>query len=463
MTQVNSLALGVIPNLPPGTLPPVVLPFDPTATTPVCVVAVDSEDPRNDESVLYDVGRYEVRNYIMGIPGAVAPVVFGGKIRTVLAVPRPPEDAGAELSPIDVMKALDDSNVFLPSADAKFGKHRLHHRLQLDVSRISRTWRTSRLRYESGHTLYLGDVATPADAAYIQTNIVRVNGKKEVYIPVFRQLGASTLAVVQNLKDQLKEFEGRLTQTGINLKLVMDQSVYVRHSIEALVQEGVLGAILCSLAILLFLGEIRMTAIADHDAADLGHGLVGGPVLLRTIDQRDDPGRADAGDRADDRQRHHLPGEHPPAPGTGGDDPRGGVPGGQRGRHARAGLDALHVPGALAAGPDARPGAVPVQADGAGRGVLDDRGLYPVADAGAGVLGLLAQIARRMATATRHGGSRTRREPETFTINGNGNGHDRGGLFGPLKRAFARWEQMIETGIGYYVRGLDWRRCTIAS
>src|SRR6185312_5283034 len=55
LTQVNSLSLGVLPNLPPGTLPPVVLPFDPTATTPVCIVAVDSEDPKNDESVLYDV------------------------------------------------------------------------------------------------------------------------------------------------------------------------------------------------------------------------------------------------------------------------------------------------------------------------------------------------------------------------------------------------------------------------
>src|ERR1700681_2242996 len=70
LTQVNSLALGVIPNLPPGTLPPVVLPFDPTAMTPVCIVAVDSSDPSNNESVLYDVGRYEVRNMIMGIPGA---------------------------------------------------------------------------------------------------------------------------------------------------------------------------------------------------------------------------------------------------------------------------------------------------------------------------------------------------------------------------------------------------------
>src|SRR6202011_4583056 len=62
LTQVNSLALAAVPNLPPGTLPPDVLPFDPTSTTPVCIVAVDSADPANDESVLYDVGRYEVRN-----------------------------------------------------------------------------------------------------------------------------------------------------------------------------------------------------------------------------------------------------------------------------------------------------------------------------------------------------------------------------------------------------------------
>ncbi len=96
MTQVNSLSLAVIPNLPPGTLPPVVLPFDPTAMTPVCVVAVDSPDPANNESVLYDVGRYEVRNMIMAIPGAVAPVVFGGKIRAVMAYLDRQQDAGAQ-------------------------------------------------------------------------------------------------------------------------------------------------------------------------------------------------------------------------------------------------------------------------------------------------------------------------------------------------------------------------------
>ena len=75
-TQVNSLALAAVPNLPPGTLPPVVLPFDPTSTTPVGIVAVDSPDGSQGESILYDVGRYEVRNMIMSINGAIAPVVL---------------------------------------------------------------------------------------------------------------------------------------------------------------------------------------------------------------------------------------------------------------------------------------------------------------------------------------------------------------------------------------------------
>src|SRR5205085_2265416 len=83
LTQVNSLASAAVPNLPPGTLPPVILPFDPTGTTPVCLVALDSD--KESESILYDTGRYEVRNMIMAVPGSVAPVVYGGRLRAVLA------------------------------------------------------------------------------------------------------------------------------------------------------------------------------------------------------------------------------------------------------------------------------------------------------------------------------------------------------------------------------------------
>ncbi len=118
------------------------------------------------------------------------------------------------------------------------------------------------LRNEPGNTTFLRDVATPKDANFIQTNVVRVNGRRQVYIPVFRQLGASTLDVVNTLKGAIENIQARLTRPGIDLKVVLDQSVYVRHSITSLVEEGVLGAILCSLVILLFLGEWRMTVIA---------------------------------------------------------------------------------------------------------------------------------------------------------------------------------------------------------
>jgi len=259
LTQVNSLALASVPNLPPGTLPPVVLPFDPTSSTPIGLVALNSET--ENESTLYDVGRYEVRNMIMAQPGAVAPVVYGGKVRAVMLYMNRDKMQARGLSPLDVMKAMDNYNVFLPAGDAKFGgtDYAIDSNSMYDlVERMG----DMPLRTVHGNAAFMRDVATPKDDAFIQTNIVRVDGRKQVYIPVFRQLGASTLKVVDTIKASLEDMKARLSKPGIDLKLVMDQSVYVRQSISSLVQEGALGAVLCSLVILVFLGQLRMTAIA---------------------------------------------------------------------------------------------------------------------------------------------------------------------------------------------------------
>jgi multidrug efflux pump subunit AcrB len=267
LTQVNSLALAAIPNLPPGTLPPVVLPFDPTSTTPIGIVALDTErpldpkNPQNDESILYDVGRYQVRNMIMGISGAVAPVVYGGKIRAVMAYLDRVKMQARGLSPLDVMRSLDNYNLFLPTGDVKLGDTDYAVDSNSMFERVDQMGEIP-LRTERDNSAYLRDVATPKDASFIQTNVVRVNGKRQVYIPVFRQLGASTLKVIDTIRAQLADMQSRLVPGGINLKLVMDQSVYVKKSIESLVQEGVLGAVLCSAVILMFLGEWRMTVIA---------------------------------------------------------------------------------------------------------------------------------------------------------------------------------------------------------
>lgn len=259
LTEVNSLALSVLPNLPPGTLPPVVLPFDPTSTTPVAIVALDSKS--QSESILYDVGRYEVRNMIMQNPGASAPVVIGGKLRAVMLYLDRIKMQARNLSPVEVMKAVEDYNLFFPNGDVKIGDkdYALASNSMFD---LVEQMGDIPLRANPEKDEFLRDLADPQDSAFIQTNVVRVNGRRQVYIPVYRQVGASTLTVVDKLKESVPDMKSRLTRPNIDLKVVMDQSVYVRQSIHALVQEGVLGAILCSLVILLFLGQWRMTLIA---------------------------------------------------------------------------------------------------------------------------------------------------------------------------------------------------------
>jgi multidrug efflux pump subunit AcrB len=262
LTQVNSLALGALPQLPPGTLPPVVLPYDPTSTVPVSLVALNSKT--ETEEILYDVGRYEVRPMIMNNEGASAPVVFGGKIRAVMMYLDHQLMQGRKLSLMDVQKSVDDFNVFVPSGDVKIGEldyailsNSMYEKVS-DMGQMPLTAATD----STATSRFLRDIATPTDGAFIQTNIVRVDGRPQVYIPVYRQQGASTLTVVDDLKKSISDMKARLTKSDIDLKVVMDQSVFVRASISALIQEGVLGAILCSLVIMLFLGQWRMTAIA---------------------------------------------------------------------------------------------------------------------------------------------------------------------------------------------------------
>jgi multidrug efflux pump subunit AcrB len=259
LTQVNSLSTAAGPYLPPGTLPPVILPFDPTGTTPVCLIALDSD--KYSEAILYDTGRYEVRNQIMTTRGAVAPVVYGGKLRAVLAYIDRTKMAARNLSPDDLMKAIENYNIFIPTGSVRFGNTDYALQSNSLYERIDRMGDIP-VKVEGERIIFLKDVAAPKDTSLIQTNVVRVNGRRQVYIPVYRQQGSSTIDVVDGLNKSVPEMKQKLTRSDIDLKVVMDQSVYVRHSIWSLVEEGVLGAILCSLVILVFLGEWRMTLIA---------------------------------------------------------------------------------------------------------------------------------------------------------------------------------------------------------
>jgi multidrug efflux pump subunit AcrB len=259
LTQVSSLAMAALVYMPPGTLPPVVMPFDPTSTTPICLIAMDSKSLKEEK--LYDVGRLEVRNMAMQNRGTNAPVVVGGKLRAVIIEVNPRKLQARNFSSADILHALERSNVFFPSGNVKIGDKDMalaSNSLFVEVKDMG----DIPINPDPEKFGFLSEVAEPKDSSFIQTSIVLINGRKQVYVPIYRQVGASTLDVVDTLRDTLPEIKAKLTEPDIDLKVVMDQSVYVRASIEALRNEGLIGAILCSLVILLFLGQWRMTIIA---------------------------------------------------------------------------------------------------------------------------------------------------------------------------------------------------------
>jgi multidrug efflux pump subunit AcrB len=262
LTQVNSLALGTLPTLPPNTLPPVVLPFDPTGTLPLGILTVTSKEL--GETQLKDLARIEVRNMLGGVPGVVAPAVFGGKDRTILVYVNPRELEARNLSPLDVVSALSRSNIMVTPGVAKFGGYEFQLDSNAMVNKIQEL-RDIPIRLKPGENVYLSDVGRVEDSHSIQTALVRINGRRQVYVPIYRQQGASSLTVIDGVRDAIPHMSEVLKSEGhnVNLNLIMDQSVYVREAIKSLIHEGVIGALLVSLMILVFLGNGRMTLIAS--------------------------------------------------------------------------------------------------------------------------------------------------------------------------------------------------------
>jgi multidrug efflux pump subunit AcrB len=259
LTVTNSLALGTLPTLPPNTLPPVVLPFDPTGTMPLGVLTVSN--PELDEAHIKDIARIDVRNMLGAVPGCVAPVVVGGKDRTILIYLDPKKLEARNLSPLDVVHALQKGNLMVTPGTAYFGDNQVLLDTNVMVDKVEQL-NDLPIRMEHGEAIYLRDIGQARDSYAIQTSRVRINDRREVYVPIYRQQGASTLAVANGVKDRLHDIE-QMLPPGTKLEFVMDQSFYVREAIHSLIHEGVVGALLVSLMILVFLGNWRMTVIAS--------------------------------------------------------------------------------------------------------------------------------------------------------------------------------------------------------
>ncbi len=253
MSQVSSLAISDLYYLPPGTIPPMVMPFDPTASVPLALLSVSS--PTLDETKLYDVAYFNIRNQLSGITGVIAPAVYGGRIRRILVYLDPNKLQARNLSPMDVVQSLRDNNLIIPVGDAKIGGFDYQitsNAMVPDVSQIN----DFPIKIQNGAPVLVRDVGVAQDAFAIQTNVVHVGGRRQVYIPIYRQPGANTIQVVDGVRDTLQRISQRIPE-GINLTLVLDQSIFVRQAIGDLEFEAILGGLLAGTMVLLFLGSVR--------------------------------------------------------------------------------------------------------------------------------------------------------------------------------------------------------------
>ncbi|MFQ5733270.1 MAG: efflux RND transporter permease subunit [Planctomycetaceae bacterium] len=271
ISQVSALAMSDMFYLPPGTIPPMVMPFDPTASVPLCLVTVSN--PLMDDKELYEVAYKNLRNNLQSIPGVIAPAVYGGKLRRILAYVDPKLLAEHNLTILDVHAALRQQNVLIPAGSAKIGDTEFFIYTNAIPDKVSLLNNAPIKRKADGSQVLFKHIGSVNDAAAIQTNKVRVNGRTLVYVPVYRQPGANTIEIVDRIHGKLAEIRARLIDEKRNdpvlgpkmeqlgLSVVMDQSVKVRESVRALWIAGALGALFAGLIVFLFLRNWRSTVV----------------------------------------------------------------------------------------------------------------------------------------------------------------------------------------------------------
>jgi multidrug efflux pump subunit AcrB len=254
VTQISNLAMADLRRLPEGTLPPVVMSMD-ASNLPVCLLTVDGQGLT--ETQLHDYLQYQIRNQIAGVPGATVPPPYGGRTRQIMVYVDPLKLQAHELSPMDVARATDMSNLILPAGDVRIGAtdYNLYTNAQVpDAKALNDV----PIKTEGDKSVFISDVGKAVDGSALQYNIVRVNGQRSVYVPILKQGGnTNTIAVVNGIEKAIQDLRDIPAQ--MKAHVVFDQSLFVKQAISTVVKEGTIGLILTAMLILIFLGSPRAT------------------------------------------------------------------------------------------------------------------------------------------------------------------------------------------------------------
>src|SRR5436853_3612406 len=256
IAQIVSATNSISALMPPGIQPPIVVQFN-ASSVPVLQLSLNSDSL--NEQQLYDFGIYRVRQQLAPVPGVTLPTPAGGKYRQIMVDIDPDKLLSRGLTPLDIVNAVNTQNLTLPSGTAKMGDIQYTVRTNATPATIDDLNKMP-VKFANGATILLKDVAQVRDGSMVQQNIVREDGHRSVLLSVIKNGNASTLAVVNGVKQALQAVRAA-APAGLKINELFDQSVFVTNSVNGVLREGAIAAGLTGLMILIFLGSWRSTLV----------------------------------------------------------------------------------------------------------------------------------------------------------------------------------------------------------
>jgi CzcA family heavy metal efflux pump len=256
IAEVIAEAQATMKQLPPGIQPPLVIRYS-ASTVPILQIGLSGKNL--SEQQLNDYASNFIRPQLATIPGAALPLPYGGKVRQIMVDIDSQKLLANNLSPQDIVSAVNAQNVVLPTGTAKIGPREYNVGLNGTPATIEELNQIP-VKSVSNATIHLGDIAHVHDGFAVQTNIVNQDGHRGVLLTVLKSGNASTLAIVSAIRAALPAISTTLPSSLV-MRPLFDQSVFVRASLDGVIREGTIAAALTSILILVFLGSWRATLI----------------------------------------------------------------------------------------------------------------------------------------------------------------------------------------------------------
>lgn len=256
IAQATAVSQAILRRMPSGVQPPILLRYM-ADSVPLIQLSLSSDSL--SETQLYDYGIFRIRQALAAVPGSTLPAPYGGKIRQLRVELDNHKLQSLSLSPRDVNAAINAQNLMLPSGTARIGS--TEYRVALNNSPlVGEDIGNIPIRDINGKLIYIRDVASVHDGAAVQNNVVNSDGARSVLLTVLKNGSASTLDVVNQVKNLLPTLRASAPK-GMNIQPLFDQSFFVQAAVDNVIHEGLIAAFLTGSLILLFLGSWRSTLI----------------------------------------------------------------------------------------------------------------------------------------------------------------------------------------------------------